>query len=430
MASWNAMRLALIWAITLVSCGALCSAGPDLYVYTGDIGPHHVLIAWGTARGEGNTIGRGSISHGAARLRVGPRTVETTHAWAVVDGLEPDHSYDYELTLGGAAVARGRIRTWPEQASTCSFIVFGDYGDGSSAQRRTAEAMARVVRERASTPNPIRFVLTTGDNIYSVVPGVWLAGSGDRDADWVPRFFSPYKDVLASTPFYPVLGNHDGNESEKRADLDVYLDNFFFPGNRPARWYQFNYAGLIDFFALDSTANSERGPKAPVWLAGGDQHQWATKALRASRSQWKLVYVHHPVFNAGPGHDKERNFERMGHLLDLFGETGVQAVFNGHEHNFQVSYANSRSHNIRFFVTGAGGELRNGDVRSKMEENNIEAWSAQRHFLVVDAGPDRLTITPMGDRPVEPVRADGSRLPLPVVVGRQPAPAVRPGLRD
>jgi hypothetical protein len=424
------MRLALVWVILLSASATARAAPSSLYVYTGDVGPRHVLIAWGAARGQGNTIGRDSISHGKARLRVGPNTVETTRAWAVVEGLEPDHSYDYELTLDGAPVAKGHVRTWPEIASTCSYIVIGDFGDGRSGQQRVAEAMARVVRERASTANPIRFVLTTGDNIYSVVPGVWLAGSGGRDADWAKRFFSPYRDTLASIPFFPVLGNHDGNESEKRADLDVYFDNFFFPGNRPARWYQFNYAGLIDFFALDSTANSELGPPAPVWLPGGVQHQWARKALHASRSPWKLVYIHHPIFNAGPGHEKERNFERMSHLLDLFGETGVQAVFQGHEHNFQVSRLNPRSRGIRFFVSGAGGELRKGSVVRKMEANNIEGWSAQRHFLVVDAGPDRLTVTPAGDRPIKPVRADGSPFHLPVVVERTRATAAPSGLRD
>ncbi|MBE0657583.1 MAG: metallophosphoesterase [Bryobacteraceae bacterium] len=394
------------------------SATEAIHIYTGDLGPTHVLLAWGTARGRGNTIGRDSISHGKAQLRVGDKVVETTKAWAVADGLEPDRSYDYELTIDGRTAGKGRIRTWPAKAASCSFLVFGDFGNGSGDQRKIAEAMARVVKERAATERPIRFILSTGDNIYSVIPGIWLAGSGDRDADWVPRFFAPYKEMLGSIPMYPILGNHDGNESEKRGDLDVYLDNFFFPGNRPARWYTFNFGGLIDFFALDTTRNTERGPKAPVWLAGGEQHKWAERALRGSRAPWKLAYMHHPIFNAGPGHDEEKNYERMKHFLDLFGETGVQAVFQGHEHNLQISRSNERGHGIRFFVTGAGGELRRGDVRAKMESNNIEAWAAQRHFLIVDAGPDRLTVTAAGDEEIRPVRADGAAYTLPVTVER------------
>ncbi len=408
----------LTWTALLVALSSLCACGADLHVYVGDLGPRHVLIAWGAARGSGNTIGRGSVSHGKAVLRVGAKSVETTQAWAVVNGLDPDHLYEYELSLDGKSVRKGHVRTWPEKASTASFIVFGDFGTGRAAQRRIAEAMTNVVRQRASTGNPIRFVLSTGDNIYSVISGYWLAGSGDNDADWVPRFFAPYREILSSIPFYPILGNHDGNESEKRADLDAYLDNFFFPGNQPARWYSFNYAGLIDFFALDTTRNTASGPKSPVWLAGSEQHKWAEKALRSSKAPWKLVYMHHPVFNAGPRHDAERNFERMSHFLNLFGEAGVQAVFHGHEHNLQISRQNERSLGIRFFVTGAGGSLRGGDVRTKMDESNIEGWSGERHFLVVDAGPDRMTVTPMGVGEIRPVHADGSPMPMPIVVDK------------
>ena len=208
------------------------------------------------------------------------------------------------------------------------------------------------------------------------------------------------------------------SESEKRGDLAVYLDNFFFPGNRPARWYSFNFGGLIDFFALDTTRITERGPRTPVWLAGKEQHKWAEQAMRASNARWKLVYMHHPIFNAGPRHEKEKNFERMRHFLDLFGETGVQAVFQGHEHNLQISRRNERGHGIRFFVTGAGGELRRGGVRAKMESNNIEAWAAQRHFLIVDAGADKLTVTAAGEEEIRPVRADGSAFEMPVTVDR------------
>lgn len=411
-------RLHVLFTIAAALFATPSMAAEALRVYVGDLGATHVLLAWGTTEGRGNTIGRGSVSHGKARLRVGTKVVETSQAWAVVDGLESDHPYDYELTVDGRKVGAGRVRTWPAKAAQCSFLVFGDFGNGSGDQRRIAESMARVVKERAGTERPIRFILSTGDNVYSVIPGVWLAGSGDRDADWGPRFFGPYEEILKSIPVYPVLGNHDGNESEKRDDLAVYLDNFFFPGNRPARWYSFNYGGLIDFFALDTTRNSERGPRAPVWLDGGEQHKWAERALTASRAPWKLVYMHHPVFNAGPGHDKERNYERMRHFLDLFGRTGVQSVFHGHEHNLQISRRNERGHGIRFFVTGAGGELRRGDVRAKMEANNIEGWSEQRHFLIVDADGEHLKVSAAGDEEIRAVKADGSAYPLPVIVDR------------
>jgi hypothetical protein len=336
----------------------------------------------------------------------------------VVDGLEPDRTYPYQLSIDGQEIASGQVRTWPETAESCSFIVMGDFGNGGPAQRAIADQVARVVEQRAATANPIRFVLSTGDNIYALWGGPVMAGSGAADADWVPRFFGPYERILSSIPFYPVLGNHDGNETERRGDLDAYLDNFFFPGNRPARWYSFGYGGLIDFFALDTTSHTTAGPPAPAWRKGSEQHRWAEAAIRGSNAPWKLAWMHHPIFNAGPGHEKEWNEKRMKHFLDLFGDAGVQAVFHGHEHNFQVSRSNERSRWVRFIVSGAGGELRTGDVRPQMEEHNIEAWSAQRHFLTVDVTKERMSVTPVGTAPVKAVKADGSAFPLPLIVSK------------
>ncbi len=396
---------------------AACSAAQDrFHVYVGELDARHVLIAWGSTQGKGNTIGRAAQGSGRAELTVGTKTVTTDSAWARVEGLEPDHEYTYNLRLNGRPVREGRVRTWPEHADRAAFLVVGDWGNGSRHQLEIAAAMTRVVREREKTDNPIRFVISTGDNIYSVIPGVLLAGSGNKDSHWEPRFFGPYREILASLPFYVVLGNHDGNESERRDDLPVQLDNFFFPGNHPARWYRFRYADLMDFIALDSTRNTEQGPKRPVWLEVGPQFAWAREAVKSMTSPWRLAVMHHPVFNAGPGHAEEDNEKRMAHWVDLLAQAGVQAVFHGHEHNFQVSYRNARSRNMRFFVTGAGGELRGGDVRSSMERSNVEGWAPQRHFLLVEVSRNALRVTPLAQEPVRVRRADGSELAVPITV--------------
>src|SRR5262249_27651180 len=164
----------------------------------------------------------------------------------------------------------GTVRTWPAHAEHLTFFVLGDYGNGSAAQRAIASAMWGEFEKRAQGDNPVRFVLTVGDNIYADVnAGYMILGSGAQDRDWERKFFQPYRDLLQQIPFLPSVGNHDGNASESRGDLAAYLDNFFFPGNRPARWYVFGYGGLADFFALDSTDNSETGHPAPAFAPGG-----------------------------------------------------------------------------------------------------------------------------------------------------------------
>ena len=109
------------------------------------------------------------------------------------------------------------------------FYVIGDYGDGSSRQRAVAVAMAR---EMESSDEPVRFVLTTGDNIY----GTWFIkfwNTGKKDQRWGPNFFQPFAPLIRRIPFYASPGNHDGNGSESADDLPNYLDNFFFPRDKP-----------------------------------------------------------------------------------------------------------------------------------------------------------------------------------------------------
>jgi hypothetical protein len=140
-----------------------------------------------------------------------------------------------------------------------------------------------------------------------------------------PPQYNIARTMLGSIPFYPALGNHDGNETERRRDLDTILD-FAFPQNKPARYYTFTYGGLAQFFALDTTSNTESGPARPPGL------------------------------------------EQLRHWFALFTGGGVKVVFSGHEHNFQASEVGSATGGIRFFVSGAGGELRRGNVQKEHAE--------------------------------------------------------------
>jgi hypothetical protein len=206
------------------------------------------------------------------------------------------------------------------------------------------------------------------------------------------------------------LGAH---ATESRGDLPQYLDNFFFPAGNPARWYTFGYGGLADFFALDSSENTERGAPAPQFLEGGQQLQWLKQVLPASRAPWKIAYFHHPPYSAGPRHGP--SLAVLGHFVALFRKTGVAVVFNGHEHNLQFS-GPEKTGRIQFVVTGAGGSLRGGDVTGNMKRQEIAAWAAQRHFLVVTIEGRVMRIMPLSYEPVVPRNAERGTVRLPVEV--------------
>lgn len=412
------MRLSLLCLLVPV----VLSAAEPFTLYVGELGPRSALLAWGKREGTGNRIGRDAHGYGTATVRIGPQTVRTENAWARVEGLQPDTEYDWSVELGGTVAGHGQLRTWAEKASRLAFLVIGDYGDASKAQYDLAAVMAKLVENRAAGPDPIRFVLTTGDNIYAKGYSFFRTASGADDADWWPRFFQPYNAILQRIPFYPTLGNHDGNETEDRADLPAYLDNFFFPGGVARRYYRFEYADLADFFALDSTSSTASGPTHPAFLPEGPQSVWLRDQLPLAKAPWRIAYFHHSVFNAGPEHDAENNETRLKHWLQLFSDSGVQVTFQGHEHNFQASRVNTRSYGIRHFVTGSGGSLRDADVRSRMDAANVEAWSPHHEFLLVEIRDGRLFVTPVGIHSIVPVDSSGRPVPSVFTVPQTHAP--------
>ena len=400
-----------------VVCLALPLTAQTVYTYVGQITSSSVLIAWGTAAGRSgnNTIGRDSASLGRARVKIGDQTLNTEKSWIQATDLRPDTSYAYQVMVDDKKLGEGTVRTYPARANRLVFLVIGDYGNGSSKQRAIAGVMANEVRKREAIDNPVRFVLTVGDNIYADVNLGYLAShSGADDRDWDTKFFQPYREILSRIPFYPTLGNHDGNASETRGDLSTYLDNFFFPGNRPARWYEFSYGGLADFFALDSTDNTTAGHAAPAFAPGGDQSRWLATALAESKAPWKIPYFHHPPFNAGPRHGE--SYGVLRHWLDLFQKAGVRVAFSGHEHNLQVSEDSDTTGHIRYFVTGAGGELRSANVMANMVRAHIAGWAPQRHFLVVEIDGRQMRVTPVSTEKILLRDPSGKEIPLPITI--------------
>jgi hypothetical protein len=381
--------------------------------YVGQAGPRSVLLAWGVTGGAGNTIGLDSVPLGNATVRIANRTIPASHNWVSVDGLSPDTTYPYEIDIDGSRRGGGQVRTWPEEATRLCFFVLGDYGNASSGQYRVAKKMTEEFRTHAGSGCPIRFVLTVGDNIYGNANlGAVELRSGDHDSDWDSKFFRPYQEILRQVPFLPTLGNHDGNGSENRADLFVYLDNFFFPGNHPARWYTFTYGGLAQFFALDSTTNSEIGPPAPAYDPAGAESKWLQLTMKDATAPWKIPYFHHPVYNAGPRHGASYN--DLKHWVSLFEESGVKVVFSGHEHNVQFSKP-SETGGILYVVSGSGGELRRGDIRPAMDARHIAVWAASRAFLAVEINGSEMRITPVSPDNLRPVDPDGHPVRMPVL---------------
>ena len=230
------------------------------------------------------------------------------------------------------------------KADAVRFAVIGDNGTGSKPEYQVAQQMA-VFREKF----PFTFVIMNGDNIYG----------GERPQDFVDKFEAPYKALLdAKVEFYASLGNHDDPNQR-----------FYKPFNMGGKNYYTFRKGNARFFALDSN------------YMDAPQLAWLEQELKASGSDWKIAFFHHPLYSSGM-HGSQTDLRTI--VEPLFIKYGVNAVFSGHEHFYQRI---KPQHGIHYFVSGAAGQLRPGDIR-KADFTEVGFDTDQSFMLVEIAGSE------------------------------------------
>jgi len=303
---------------------------------------------------------------------------------------------------------RFRTHPHPGERAPLTFAVIGDFGIGvrrpsrpDRCQREVAAALAHAVDARG-----VRLLLTTGDNIYAgkTLLGIPLGATGDEDDDWFFTFYQPYRYLINRIPVYPAVGNHDTGETEASDDRQQLLDNFFlherFAAEEsagrssvgPGLMYRFRYGADIEFVCVDTSRQSllfgDRFFEHKNHAAFLDAAFPDVAVAGAGERPWRIPFTHHPPFCAGPRHANSNSMIR--HLVPMFQRSGVQAVFSGHEHNFQYSHVGR----IHYFITGAGGKVRL-EPPSNFAEAHTTCWAASGHFLIVAVTPDRMVVTPV-----------------------------------
>jgi hypothetical protein len=209
----------------------------------------------------------------------------------------------------------------PLKSGSLRFAAIGDTGTASREQYDIGKQMA-AFRARF----PFDFVIMLGDNIYG----------GDTAQDFKNKFELPYKPLLdGGVKFYASLGNHD-NPTQRFYKL------FNMDGQR---FYTFKPKAGVRFFALDSNYMDK------------PQLDWLEKELAASASEWKICFFHHPLYSSARKHGS--TMDLRGLLEPLFIKHKVDAVFNGHDHAYERV---KPQHGVYYFVSGAGGSLRKGDL--------------------------------------------------------------------
>jgi predicted MPP superfamily phosphohydrolase len=249
------------------------------------------------------------------------------------------------LLLAAGLWAGAQDLALPNRPASLKFAAIGDNGTGEQPEYDVANEMERWHRRF-----PFDMVIMLGDNLYG----------SQRPVDFVQKFERPYKSLLdAGVKFYASLGNHDktGNDAYKLFNMGG------------ERYYTYG-RNNVRFLVLDS---NDLDPLQLVWLENG---------LRNAREAWKIAYFHHPLYSDGGRHGSE--VELRVRLEPLFVKYGVNVVYSGHDHIYERVRPQK---GIYYFVSGAAGELRQGDLKRSI--NTAAGFDQDRSFMLNEiAGND------------------------------------------
>ena len=235
----------------------------------------------------------------------------------------------------------------PNKADSVRFAVIGDTGSGSAKQREVGSMMIQY-----HALFPFEFVLMMGDNMYG----------GEAPDDFVKKFSGPYKPLLDNkVKFYATLGNHDQS-------LQVNYENFNMSGKE---YYRFK-KGNVAFYSLNS---NYMDPK---------QVKWLEEELSRDTSEWKVCFFHHPPYSSAKKHGSDSQLREV--VEPIFLKYGVDVVLTGHDHVYERIKPQK---GIYYFVSGAGGKLRTGDIKATSPLTE-KSFDRDMHFMLFEVAGDQM----------------------------------------
>ena len=236
--------------------------------------------------------------------------------------------------------------TIPNRADSVKFAAMGDNGTGDRAEYDVASQM-----NAWHSKFRYDFVMMLGDNLYG----------SQRAEDFVQKFERPYKPLLdAGVKFYACLGNHDNTSN------DAYK-----PFNMGGQRYYTYARNNVRFFVLDS---NYLDPAQVVWIDA---------ALKDAKEPWKICQFHHPLYSDGGRHGASVDLRVQ--LEPIFVKYGVNVVYSGHDHIYERLKPQK---GITYFVSGAGGQLRKGDLHRSA--NTAAGFDQDQSFMLNEIAGDDL----------------------------------------
>ncbi len=248
---------------------------------------------------------------------------------------------------GAQVAAPARKITLPRKDGSVRFVAIGDTGTGSAKQQELADVMLR-----SHATFPFETVLMMGDNMYG----------GEGPKDYQNKFEDIYRPLIEQkVKFYASLGNHD--EPAQR-----FYQHFNMDGKE---YYRFT-RGNVAFYALNTNYMDKK------------QVDWLNNELAKDTTEWKIAFMHHPPYSSGGKHGSDKQVREV--VEPIFLKHGVNVVLTGHDHFYERVKPQK---GIYYFVSGAGGKLRPGDVK-KNSPLTDKAFDKDMSFMLIEIAGDQM----------------------------------------
>ena len=238
------------------------------------------------------------------------------------------------------------------------FHLVGDYGQLVNTSDTVSRALPAIPVElvanqmaNRSLTYPIDFIATTGDNVY---PNGMIDIFDHTQFQLMYEYFN--KPGLSGRPWYPVLGNHDCENTPPMLEIT----NVYPMWNMPSDYYSLtveldNSATAVLIFLNGCTLACELLPGQTLLdycdynftdTEINTQYQWLEGVLQDATNQgatWIMGFIHMPPFGAGVGNttngaiigDDEALKLRLYPLLEQY---NADLLFAGHNHLSEYLY--------------------------------------------------------------------------------------------
>ena len=218
-----------------------------------------------------------------------------------------------------------------------------------------------------------------------------MVSYGLNDWQWDEQFFAPAKKLLATIPFYPIIGNHEHN-------APVYPELFYTPSKdgKSKNWSQ-EINGVL-FIGIDGAQDFSKDSK---------NYRWLEKTLEKSKAKFIFFFNHYPAYSSSyhgrldekTNQPREKTVRQARDVLvPLLVKYRITAYICGHDHVYERS---ELPNGLTHIISGGAGAPRYKKTEEAKKQNPYsKVFHATLHYCIFEIKADTCSmkaITPTGE---------------------------------